>query len=221
MSVTLFGSGAMMLTFRGPPLGLRAPTRRFTRGHPMHLNLVLLLVLSQVVVMAGAPAGLTIDKDRLNRLKAATMPKIEAPLHFDTPEADAVLSALEVFPPDNPWNIPVDSWPVAANSKQMIAAIGGNKPLRYNPDMAFVLVPPDQKKVEVKLTAYAGESDKGPYPVPDNAVIEGWPADFRRGDLARKALTLKDGQYGKPSLDADRHGIVVDPVNRKLYEFYR
>ena len=28
-------------------------------------------------------------------------------------------------------------------------------------------------------------------------------------------------QRGKPNVDGDRHGIVVDPVNRKLYEFYR
>jgi hypothetical protein len=103
----------------------------------------------------------------------------------------------------------------------MIAAIGGNKPLRYSPDMGFVLVPQDQKKINVKLTAFTEESDKGPYPVPDNATIEGWPADFKRGDPERKALTLDDVQRGKPNLDADRHGIVVDPVNRKLYEFYR
>ena len=57
--------------------------------------------------------------------------------------------------------------------------------------------------------------------MPDNALIEGWPADFKRGDAAKRALTLDDVQRGKPSLDADRHGIVVDPVNRKLYEFYK
>ncbi|MFO0927598.1 MAG: hypothetical protein U0736_11245 [Gemmataceae bacterium] len=56
--------------------------------------------------------------------------------------------------------------------------------------------------------------------MPDNAVIEGWPAGFRR-DPATRRLTLDDVQRGKPSIDADRHGIVVDPVNRKLYEFYR
>ena len=30
------------------------------------------------------------------------MPKVDRPLMFDTPEADAILSALEVFPPDHP-----------------------------------------------------------------------------------------------------------------------
>ncbi len=161
------------------------------------------------------------DPARVERIKAAKMPAIAKTVQFDTPEADAILAALEVFPADNPWNAVVEDWPLAKNSKEMIASIGGKKPLRYNPDMGFVLVPPDQKKVDVKLTAYAGESDKGPYPVPDDATIEGWPADFKRGDAAKKALTLDDVQRGKPDLGADRHGLVVDPVNRKLYEFYR
>lgn len=187
----------------------------------MRVSSLIILMFAQSLVLAADLPGVAIDKDRLDRLKAAKMPKFDKPVHFDTSEADAILSALEVFPPDNPWNILVDSWPVAANSEAMIAAIGGNKPLRYNPDMGFVLVPPNQKKVEVKLTAYASESDKGPYPVPDDATIEGWPADFKRGDPAKKGLTLEDVQRGKPSLEADRHGIVVDAVNRKLYEFYR
>lgn len=183
--------------------------------------LVSLLLFSLPAVCPADPPGVVIDQARRARLKAAKMPKFEQPLAFNTPEADAIVSALEVFPADNPWNIPVDAWPVAANSYTMIAAIGANKPLRGNPDMGFVLVPPGQKKVNVKLSSYAGESDPGPHPVPDNAVIEGWPADFKRGDAARRALTLDDVQRGKPTLDADRHGIVVDPVNRMLYEFYR
>ncbi len=202
----------------------------------MRLTSVAVTALAMAVVLAADPygdawaqapekaakagPGVTINQERLARLKAAKMPKIDRAISFDTPEADAILSALEVFPADSPWNIPVDDWPVHPNSLAMINAIGGNKPLRYNPDMSFVLVPPDQKKVDVQLSAYAEESDKGPYPVPENAVIEGWPATFRR-DPATKNLTLDDVQRGKPSLDSDRHGIVVDPVNRTLYEFYR
>lgn len=185
------------------------------RAHPLFV-----LLLAHTVILAADTPGITIDHERLARLKAAKMPKLDRPLQFASPEADAILSSFEVFPPDNPWNTPVDNWPVAPNSAAMIAAIGGNKPLRYNPDMGFVLVPPDQKKIDVHLSAYSSESDKGPYPVPDNATIEGWPANFKR-DAATRALTLDDVQRGKPTLDADRHGIVVDPVNRKLYEFYK
>lgn len=148
------------------------------------------------------------------------MPKFDAPVSFDTELADEILAAMEIFPPDNPWNIPVDDWPVAENSDAMIQAIGADKPLRSNPDMGFVLVPPDQERVEVVVTEYRSESDPGPYPVPPNVPIEGWPASFKRDPRTRE-LTLEDVQRGKPTLDADRHGIVVDPVNRKLYEFYR
>ena len=42
--------------------------------------------------------------------------------------------------------------------------------------MAFILVPPDQKRVEVKIVSYPDESDAGPFPVPDDMPIEGWPA---------------------------------------------
>lgn len=187
----------------------------------MRARFLFLLPLVISVTFAADPPAAVVDQGRLNRLKAAQMPKFDRAVAFNSPEADAIVSALAVLPPDNAWNVPVDDWPVAANSKEMIAAIGRSKPLRGNPDMGFVLIPPDQKKVAVVLTAYAAESDPGPYPVPDNAVIEGWPAVFQRGAPALQALTLDDVQRGQPTLNADRHGIVVDPVNRKLYEFYR
>jgi hypothetical protein len=143
------------------------------------------------------------------------MPKVEKPIQFHTPEADAVLSALEIFPPDNPWNLLVENWPVHPDSKKIVASIGADKPLRCNEDMGFVIVPPDQKKVEVKLGEYAGESDPGPYPVPENMTVEGWPGRGK-GDAESLAQALdRPKEY-----DADRHGIVVDPVNKKIYEFF-
>ena len=115
------------------------------------------------------------DPARLARIRAAKMPPITKPILFCTPEADAICSALEVFPADNPWNQVVSDWPLHPNSKNIIASIGAQKPLRYNADMGFILVPPDQPRVEVKIVDYPGESDKGPFPVPDNTPIEGWP----------------------------------------------
>jgi hypothetical protein len=157
------------------------------------------------------------DPARLERIRAAKMPALTKPVSFETPEADAIVSALEVFPPDNPWNLVVSDWPLHPNSKNLIAAIGVNKPLRYNPDMGFVLVPPDQKKVDVKLVGYPGESDKGPFPVPDNVPIEGWPVHYQR----KANITLEDVQADKLKEDGDRHALVVDPANRMLYEFYQ
>src|SRR5262245_59279852 len=107
------------------------------------------------------------DPARLERIRAAKMPKVVRPVSLDTPEADAIVAALEVFPPDNPWNLVVADWPLHPDSKNIIASIGANKPFRYNPDMGYVLVPPDQKRVGVRIVAYPGESDRGPFPVPD------------------------------------------------------
>ena len=156
------------------------------------------------------------DPARLERIKAAKMPKLTKPVSFETPEADAVLSALEVFPADNPWNLVVSDWPLHPNSKAIVASIGSKKPFRYNPDMGFVLVPPDQKKVDVKIVGYAGESDKGPFPVPDIIPIEGWPAAYMG-----KKITLDDVQRDKLKEGGDRHALIVDPANRMLYEFYQ
>ena len=181
----------------------------------------LLFVGSAVALVPAEPVpGVKPDAVRVARLKAERMPAVTKPIQFNTPEADAVLAALEVFPSDNPWNLPVDEWPVHPNSKAIVDSVGSSKPLRANADMGFVLVPPEQPKVNVKLVSYPDESDKGPYPLPNDAVIEGWPATYKR-DAKLKGLTLDDVQRDKLNENGDRHGIVVDPVNRKLYEFYQ
>jgi hypothetical protein len=167
---------------------------------------------SQRPLVSGDPA-------RLARIRAANMPKITRPVLFHTPEADAILSALEVFPPDNPWNLIIEDWPLHPDSKAIIAAVGAEKPFRCNEDMGFVLVPSEQKRVEVKITEYPGETDPGPYPVPDNVPIEGWPSSYVRGEGGDK-ITLEDVQRDRRGQGGDRHAILVDPVNRMLYEFF-
>ena len=74
--------------------------------------------------------------------------------------------------------------------------------LAVNYDMGFILVPPGQKKVEVRIEknqgeAYGDESDKGPYPIPANVAIEG----------------------GRGS-DGDRHALIVDRDHCRLYELF-
>lgn len=156
------------------------------------------------------------DPARLERIKTAKMPAVTKPVSFDTAEADAILAALEVFPRDNPWNLLVEEWPLHPNSKKILESVGLNKVFRYNLDMGFVLVPGDQKKVDVKIVGYPDESDKGPFPVPDNVPIEGWPVGYKE-----KKVTLDDVQRNVLKEDVDRHALVVDPVNRMLYEFYQ
>jgi hypothetical protein len=138
---------------------------------------------------------------------APRVPKFTRPVLFNTPEADAILAALQVFPKNNPWNEDISKRPVHPESERLVASVGKDKTVRYNFDMGFVLVPPHQPRVDVKLRS-AGESDKGPFPVPDNAPIEGWPVD---------GTTLEASQAGG---GADRHMIVVDPTAGMLYEFY-
>jgi hypothetical protein len=144
---------------------------------------------------------------------------VDKPVMFDTPEADKILEKLAIFPPDNPWNAEVSSWPVHPNSKAIIGSIGGSKPFRANSDMAFVLVPTDQPRVPVKITDYPDESDRGPFPVPEDMPIEGWPAGFK-ADPKLRGLSLEDVQRDVARLGGDRHAIVVDPASRMLYEFY-
>jgi hypothetical protein len=160
----------------------------------------------------GAAAAPPADQDAKTNHEGRALPpapKVTAPILFNTPEADAVLAAMQVFPKDNPWNEDVSKRPVLKDSDRMIAQIGRDKKLAYNLDMGFILVPPDQPKVDVKMTDYPDESDKGPFPIPKGAPIEGWPLEGGRLEALQ------------PKGDGDRHVLVVDPVNGKLYEFWR
>ncbi|MFT7641650.1 MAG: hypothetical protein ACI9G1_003401 [Pirellulaceae bacterium] len=166
----------------------------------------------------GRPARVRSDPARLARIRAAKMPTFTQPVMFDTPEADAILSAMEIFPADNAFNHLVDDWPLHPNSKNIVASIGADKPFRYNPDMGFVIVPPNQPRREVKLVEYPGESDPGPFPVPDNIPGEGWPVHYQRADA--KLKTLAEVQRRPAKYEGDRHAIVVDPINGRLFEFF-
>jgi hypothetical protein len=101
------------------------------------------------------------------------------------------------------WNQDVSDAPVAANSDQIIDAIGGSdlhpdfgSPREYG--IPYKVVGKRAKRVKVKFTAYGDESDKGAYRVPLNAPVEG----------GRNA-------------DGDRHVLVYDKARCKLYELYR
>jgi hypothetical protein len=139
--------------------------------------------------------------------RPARIPKFSKPVLFNTPEADAILATLQVFPRNNPWNEDISRRPVHPDSDAIVASVGRDRNVHVNSDMAFVLVPPMQPRVDVTLH-HPGESDKGPYPIPDNAPIEGWPMD---------GTTLEASQREGGS---DRHLIVVDPGAGMLYEFF-
>lgn len=149
--------------------------------------------LLPVVVLAGAP-------------------RVTKPVLFNTPAADAILRDWRAFPADNPWYADISQWPVHSNSTAIINSIGPGKPFRCNRDMGFVIVPPNQGRLPVKIVAYPDESDPGPFPVPDDVPIEGWPLEDKR--------SLTDSQRDAGNHGGDRHGIVLDPGNGRLFEFY-
>ncbi len=119
--------------------------------------------------------------------------------------AGAPLNGAVPFPADNAWNTDISTRPVDPNSDNLINSIGLNTGL--HPDFGserqyggpigipYVVVSGTQAKVAVNWTAYGDESDPGPYPVPRTAPIE-----------------------GGPSSDGDRHVLVIDRDNQRLYE---
>jgi hypothetical protein len=153
-----------------------------------------LLIRCCVLVFAASLCMASADKTREDAPTAkhssgrplSKMPEIDKPVMFNTPKADAILTALQVFPADNPWNTDISKWPLHPNSKYIIASIGTDKPFRYNPDMSFILVPPGQKKVDVRLVGRS-KQDKSlrcRYPWPADLGI---PGGFARIVLGRRS----------------------------------
>ncbi|MFO0863477.1 MAG: hypothetical protein U0744_02245 [Gemmataceae bacterium] len=175
------------------------------------------LFFSDIVLEGGAvdktpPYVAKTDPARLDRIRAAKMPVVKKPISFLDPGAEAIDAALDTLPANNAINILTEDWPLHPNSKNIIGAIGKDLVFRYNLDMGYIFVPTSQKRVPLARVEYADESDKGPYPIPDEVPIEGWPVSY-------KGLTLPQVQAKKE--DADRHAIVIDPATHTLYEFYQ
>src|SRR5262245_59061388 len=81
---------------------------------------LLLLVLAIVLTPLGLPAA-----DRINHAGRilGPMPVVTNVLLFNTPEADAVMAGLQIFPRDHPWNEDISRRPLLSNSDAMIAQI--------------------------------------------------------------------------------------------------
>jgi hypothetical protein len=135
---------------------------------------------------------------------------------FNTPEADAMVSSLQIFPRDNAWNEDISRRPVLANSDAMVAQItadlaSNRRTVRIFQEMNFVLVPAGQPLVPIAFTEYPDESDPSPYPVPANTPIETWPT--QTGDLS-----LYDWQRDVNGTGGDRHAILIQPSTGDLWE---
>jgi hypothetical protein len=157
---------------------------------------------------------------RADSAKPAARAEIREPVLFDTPEADRILATLQIFPPDSPWHEDISQRPVHPQSQAIVASIGADKPLGFNLDMNYVIVPPDQPRVPVRITMYPAESDPGPFPIPDTAPIENWPLAQNEDTGAVPKAGTSLGQIQRHGT-GDRHLIVVDPANGRLHEFWQ
>jgi len=114
----------------------------------------------------------------------------------------AIVSGVLIFPSDHIWNTRVDSLPVDPRSADYIRTIGSTAYLHADfgsgmylgnsIGIPYNIVNGSQDKKTVKFD-YTGESDAGPYPLPDNPLIEG---------------------------GADHHMLVIDRDAKILYELY-
>jgi K319-like protein len=150
-------------------------------------------------------------------------PVVTTPTLFNTPQADAIVSAMQVMPRDNPWNEDVSRLPVLANSNAMIAQIksdlsASRQALRPFYEMNYVLVPDNQARVTIPFFNYSDESDldggtdpNGRYPIPSNMPVESWPRDTG-------SLTLQQWQQDVNNTGGDRHSIMVAPGAGSIWE---
>ena len=116
------------------------------------------------------------------------------------------IAGCPVMSPGSAWNQRVDGLPVAHDSARLIRSIGLTA--RFHADFGagtwdggpigipYTVVAGGQRRVPVSF-AYARESDRGPYPIPPRAKVE-----------------------GGPRADGDRHVIVVDRSACRLYELF-
>jgi len=110
----------------------------------------------------------------------------------------ASLNEFVPFPSSSLWNTDISTAPVDSNSTNIINYIGSKVTLHADfgsgtyanqtIGIPYQVVAGSQLKVNVKLGAYASESDPGPMPVPSKALIEGYP---NPGNGDRHVLVLE------------------------------
>jgi hypothetical protein len=123
------------------------------------------------------------------------------------PDPPASLSpTAPSLPNQAAWNQDISRAPVAANSAATIAYINASGGDHLHPDFGsprpygfpYAVVGARQPELPIHYTAYGSESDRGPFPIPAGAPVE-----------------------GDRHSDGDRHVLVVDRSRCLLYELYR
>lgn len=116
------------------------------------------------------------------------------------------LGGALLLPPGDEWNRDVSKDPVDPLSDAIVDSIGRDKGLHEDfgvvwkgqpGGIPYYVVGRDQPGVPIHFGAGKDESDPGPYPIPQDVWIEGGPQS-----------------------DGDRHVLVLDKDNWKLYELF-
>ena len=157
-------------------------TRRGRRGRCNHLSVRRRLALIGSVALLAAAA--------------AAVAASQYPCGTGT-------GGCRVFPANNPWHENISKLPVSPRSSDYIASIGAGEPsprLRLEPQLRDPLCGRARDPAEGRRSISpptAAQSDKGPYPIPAGAPVEGGA-----------------GSSG------DRHVLVLQSGTCKLYELY-
>lgn len=116
--------------------------------------------------------------------------------------ARPAIEGVQIYPGDHIWNVPVDNLPLDPQSAYYIMNIGSDAYLHadfgsglwngYPIGIPYNIVSGSNPKKTITFV-YSSESDLGPYPIPDNPLIEG---------------------------GSDRHVLILDRDNGILYEIY-
>jgi hypothetical protein len=152
---------------------------------------------------------------------------LAAPALFAATRSADLQVSLPLFPPNNWWNTDISSAPVDPNSAAFISFIGTNRGM--HPDFGgdagggdvygfpVIRVEGTQPKKTVDFIWWPEQSDgvdhttETPYPfypVPPEAITQtGWVEGGQPGNVDQRD-------------DADRHILIVDETNNRLYELY-
>ena len=137
--------------------------------------------LGLLVLLAFSPPALAERINQEGRI-LGPLPVVTNAILFNTSNADAVVSAMQIFPVTNPWNEDISQRPVLSNSTAMMAQIVtdlGTSRAVLTPEyeMNFVLVPDNQPRVLIDFFNYPDESDLDGGTYPDGFIPFRQPAD--------------------------------------------
>lgn len=163
-------------------------------------KLVLAAALAALGIGAAASAA-----DRGASERIGSYPALGKCSVFPDPPASLPARAASL-PTQAAWNQDISKAPRAKNSGAVIRYINSQGGNELHPDFGspriygipYSVVGAGQRNVRIHYRAYGSESDKGPWPVPGNAPVE-----------------------GGAGADGDRHVLVVDKSACRLYELYR